>query len=280
MLYQKMLLSSKPCVVLVGAVKAFEVHRHPEMELSFCMEGEYDLICEHKRYTLSEGDFALVPPMLAHEIPRREGAGRMVTVVVGSALLGEVFDYFTNQSSLFLCRKGQGGAPYGELEALLRETAMLHRSEEAFRELSIKGNVYKICALLLQMLNLTEAEGPQNKKRTDLKKIDQALEQIYNYYDQPLTVEEVSAFCGYGKSNFCKIFKSITGNTFHYVLNRHRVEVACMLLKESDQTVEEIARDTGFADAKSFCRVFKKFMGQSAGAYRKSTKNGPAGGKQ
>ncbi|MBQ6824575.1 MAG: helix-turn-helix transcriptional regulator, partial [Clostridia bacterium] len=180
--------------------------------------------------------------------------------------------YFTNQSSIFLCRKGEGGASYGELEALLRETAALHRSEEVFCELSIKGNVYKICALLLQMLNLTEVENTQNKKRTDLKKIDQALEQIYNYYNEPLTVEEVSAFCGYGKSNFCKIFKSITGNTFHYTLNQHRVEVACMLLKESDQTVEEIARDTGFADAKSFCRVFKQFMNQSAGAYRKSIK--------
>ncbi|MBQ6824715.1 MAG: cupin domain-containing protein, partial [Clostridia bacterium] len=89
MLYQKMLLSSKPCVVLTGEARSFEVHRHPEMELSFCFEGEYDLICERKRYTLTEGDFALVPPLLSHEIPRCERVGKMVTVVVGSALLGE-----------------------------------------------------------------------------------------------------------------------------------------------------------------------------------------------
>ena len=118
----------------------------------------------------------------------------------------------------------------------------------------------------------SQAENIQNKKLTDVKKIDQALETIYNRYFEPLNVEDISAFCGYSKSNFCKIFKNITGDTFHNTLNRHRIEVACMLLRETNDTVEKFAQETGFSDAKSFCRVFKKLMGKNAGEYRKRIK--------
>lgn len=270
-----MLLSSKPYFIAVGTAKAFEVHRHPEIEISFCLEGEYDLICERKCYTLKRSEFALIPPMLSHEIPKNEQGGKVITIEVGSALLGEDFDIFSTQDTIFICNKetlSQNGAPHLELESLIRETAELYNSNHAFRELTIKGNLYKICALLLEWLNTSNLKNPKSKKMNDIQKIDQALEKIYDYYYEPLTVEKVSADCGYGKSNFCKIFKNITGNTFHHTLNQHRIEVACLLLKESNQTIEDIARDTGFADAKSFCRVFKSFMGQSAGEYRKNIK--------
>lgn len=276
MLYQKMLIGNKPYLVSVSRTGAFEVHRHPEIEISFCLDGEYELICEHKRYCLSAGDLVVVPPMCSHEIPGNDHECKKLTIELGSAILGECFDFFSklNASAVFFKNADfQTSEQHRELVHLMRETAALHQSNLFFRELSIKGNLYKISSLLLQILNFSEPEGTRNKKMTDIKKVDQALEKIYNSYYEPLTVEEVSAFCGYNKSNFCKIFKSITGSTFHHILNRHRVEVACMLLRESDRTVEEIARETGFADSKSFCRVFKKITGQNAGAYRKSQKH-------
>ena len=50
MIYQKLLMGSKPYFVSVGNASAFEIHRHPEIELSFCMEGTYDIICENKNH--------------------------------------------------------------------------------------------------------------------------------------------------------------------------------------------------------------------------------------
>ncbi|MBQ8249989.1 MAG: helix-turn-helix transcriptional regulator [Clostridia bacterium] len=103
----------------------------------------------------------------------------------------------------------------------------------------------------------------------NIVKIEKAIEIIYNRYSEPLDIESVSAECGYSKSSFCKIFKEITGETFHSVLNRHRIEIACMHLKNSNASVEEIALNAGFSDLKSFCRVFKKITGESSGSYRK-----------
>lgn len=274
MLYQKLLMGNKPYFLSVGSVSAFETHRHPEIELSCCLQGHYDIICEKKQYTLNMGDFAVVSPMAAHEIPQNNTFCRHITIELGYILLGEHFDFFTNQNSscrIYKKSELEQTESYKQLMLLLEETAALHCSDLNFCELSIKGNLYKISALLLQLCNCY-ADNSRSKRLTDVKKIDKALESIYARYYEPLTVESVGAFCGYSKSNFCKIFKNITGDTFHNTLNRHRIEVACMLLRETDHTIEKIAQETGFADTKSFCRVFKKIIGNNAGEYRKSFK--------
>ena len=270
-----MLMSSKPYFIFAGESTPFEVHRHPEMEICYCAGGECDLICEHRRYSLKNGDFVVIPPMMSHEIPKNTSRGSRIIIEIGSAMLGESLTFFSNLNEAAVFSKDtniHNTEELRQLEALIKETAGLHYSDLFFRELSVKGNLYKIAAALMQILDQAPRGHQQVKRINDAKKIDRALEKIYNSYNEPLTVESVSAFCGYGKSNFCKIFKNITGSTFHSTLNRHRIEVACILLRESECTIEEVARETGFTDSKSYCRVFKKITGKNAGEYRKAQK--------
>ena len=274
MLYQKLLMGSKPYFIMMGSGSAFEIHRHPEIELSLCTNGSYEIICESRRYSLSEGDFIIVPPMASHEIPQNKGECKQITIEVGYTLLGEFFKEFESENANCRVYKKEELAhtsQYVELVSLIEKTAELHYSDTLFKELSVKGNLYRISALLLQILHSTgDVSTDKKRKSSDIKKIDKALDTIYSRYYEPLSVEEISTLCGYSKSNFCKIFKSITGDTFHNTLNRHRVEIACILLRDNNYTVEKIAQETGFADTKSFCRVFKNIIGTTAGEYKKT----------
>lgn len=275
MLYQKILMGSEPYFLAVGEAFAFEMHRHPEIELSYCMEGELDMICEGGRCTLRAGDLAVIPPMMAHEIPLQRRACKKMTIEVGYVLLGAFFEVFTSQvTDCRICRKSElcDNNIYPELVALLEETAELYSSDPPFGKLMIKGNLYRMSALLLRLCSPSQEQAAGLKRLADIKKIDLALGKIYNSYCEPLSIEAVSAYCGYSKSNFCRIFKQITGDTFHSTLNRHRVEVACLLLHKTDDTIEKVAEETGFADVKSFCRTFKRYTGMCAGTYRNRLK--------
>ena len=57
MLYQKLLMGNKPYFTYVGNAAPFVAHRHPEVEISYCLEGSYAILCENKQYLLSAGDF-------------------------------------------------------------------------------------------------------------------------------------------------------------------------------------------------------------------------------
>lgn len=272
MLYQKLLLGTDPYFISAGRGIPFENHRHPEIELSFCIEGGYTVVAEGKDHRLKKGDLAIFGPMTSHEYTDDIDPDTLrLTVEIGPAMLMEYFEPLISRLHSFETHRLMDGALplYGELKELLLEIADADINDPPFKELTVKGDLYKVCSLLLKLAFEKEYGRTTDRSLKSVGKIEKALELIYNRYNEPLDIETVSAACGYGKSNFCKTFKAVTGETFHELLSRHRVEIACLHLKESGNSIEQIALSVGFADSKSFCRVFKKIMGESAGSYRK-----------
>lgn len=269
MLYQKLLMNERPYFVSVDNVKGFEKHRHPDIEINYCLNGTYDIKINNTVFNMNEGDFIVIAPMASHEILENEcGNGKSLTIVVGTTLLSEYFEYFykTDSSNFFFHLNPKDNQ---NLFNLLCETAHLHENHTEFSELMIRGNLYKICAYILQGFISQTDTSHTFKNLRSVTNIEKALELIYYHYTDELRIEHIADLCGYSKSNFCKIFKNITGKTFHNFLNYHRVQVACDLLRETDIAVEDIAEEVGFADAKSLCRVFKQHMNCTPGNFRK-----------
>ena len=278
MLYQKLLVGENPYMIAVGDAFCYRLHRHREIELSYCRSGQYTILIDNRECCLHAGDLMVVNPMAAHEYPEDGSASACrMTIVVGPSLLGEFFESFVsmspNSSVFHLQDEKDVNTSYAQLICLLEETAGLHLNRTEFSGLEIKGNLYKISALVLQLLSRANALTLPTQSVRDVEKIERALEIIYDRYSESLDLDMVSQVCGYSKSNFCKIFKRVTGDTFHNVLTRHRVEIACLHLKESTSTIDSIATMVGFSDAKSFCRTFKRMTGERPGTYRKESVN-------
>ena len=276
MLYQKLLVGEHPYMISVGNTISYGLHRHWEIELSYCMEGQYTIAINNRSQCLHAGDLMVLNPMAAHEFPEdsQVPACRM-TIVLGPGLLGEFFEPFVNMvpsGRVFHLQDEKNNNPaYGQLTCLLEETAHLHLNRTEFSGLEIMGNLHKISALILKLLSEDNGVPLRIQSVRDVEKIEQALEIIYDRYGENLDLDTVSRMCGYSKSNFCKIFKRVTGDTFHNVLTRHRVEIACLHLKESTASIDNIGSTVGFSDSKSFCRTFKKLIGESPGTYRKKS---------
>lgn len=276
MFYQKMLIGFTPYFLSVGNVSehGFDTHYHYETEICFCMGGKCNIVCEGRQITLSAGDSAVISPMSSHSVVREENNYCEAMVLeFGQAFLGRYYDCFSSRgSSVCVIRKDDEimRDDYMELIDIVEKTAEMKKENSTFDELFIRSNLYKIAALLIGLISEQNDPALSFGKSKSVSNVEKALEMIYNRYGEALDIETVSSTCGYSKSNFCKIFKKVTGETFHNVLNRHRVEIACHLLKESSLTIEEISRETGFPDLKGFCRVFKNEMNMSAGEYRRS----------
>ncbi|MBE6729962.1 MAG: AraC family transcriptional regulator [Ruminococcaceae bacterium] len=271
MLYQKLLEFSEPYFVDLSHGGKFEEHCHPEIELSFCVKGSYNIIINQKEYTLNCGELAIINPMVPHELGNDISKDSVrLTIEVGPAFLGEQFDALVLKNCDSKLLKLNEENKSCSLLKLFLETSEILMKKPAFYNIDIKGNIYKISAVLLNKFNEnSECTETVAKSLLNVEKISRAVNMIYGSYDKQLSLDTVSAFCGYSKSNFCKTFKVVTGESFHSMLNRHRIDVACLKLKKSDASIEEIALSVGFLDSKSFCRVFKKIMGKNAGEYRK-----------
>lgn len=274
MLHQKLLTGNHPYFLNVTHMPVFEEHRHPELELNYCLKGNCHIRIDKKDYELNEGDLVIIGSMLAHDIPKPQNPdNRILTVDVGPVFLMGYFELFSKavfHKTLYHLKSTENQTDiYDQLAHLLEEIADLHLHKNELSELLIKGNLYKICAHILKVSMQCATDNTVSRSLRDIAKIEKALDIIHNKFSDPLTVEQVATLCGYSNSNFCKIFKNITGDTFHNVLNRHRIENACCFLQGSNMSVEHIATHVGFTDSKSFCRVFKNFMGVTPGTYRR-----------
>ncbi len=267
MLYQELLIGERPYLAACGNMPGFREHRHPEIELSYCLKGNYSICIDKELYKMEEGNLAIVSSMTSHEFPQNTNKDCLgLTVIVGPTFLSQYFEGFSKAvlKTPVISLKGDR---HKKLRELLVETSEIYRDESDFSELLMKGNLYKISAYILK--EFTD-ENSQSKDLRAVANIESAMELIGNRYYDALTVEDAAELTGYSRSNFCKIFKRITGDTFHSVLNQHRVRIAGYLLKETVEPIEDIAVKVGFADSKSFCRVFKKITGTSPGKYRKN----------
>ena len=62
---------------------------------------------------------------------------------------------------------------------------------------------------------------------------------------------------------FRRLFVAVYGETPRQYINRLRVEHAQALLREWNYSVEQVARLSGFSDAKYFSTVFHRYTGRS-----------------
>lgn len=272
MKYQQIITGDEPYFLYLGESKPFPEHRHADVEIYYCSKGRVHIAVDKKPYLLESGDVVLINPMVPHEIFEPEGESLTLTATVGSFFLKKHFIHFARaRSTSVLFKLGERGSYFGELRALLDETVLLLRGSGYKKDLLCKGNLYKICSYLIEAISDgSSSEGDEEVSLRLVANVERALDLIHYAYPKPLTVEDAAEATGYGKSNFCKIFKSIVGKSFHRVLNEHRVKKAAEMLLETDMQISHIASEVGFSEAKTFCRVFKSVTGKTPGEYRKT----------
>lgn len=273
MLYQNILGENTPYQAFVTGMSAFPAHRHADLELAFCLCGEYDVLLDRRRYTVKEGEIVLISPMTVHEIPPSFSPERRVlTVVLGPSLLREDYAAFTAASfrTPVLTPEALTDDPE-TLRAALLEVASLAGQYTPTARLCRMSALYRIMAVLAAALDREEG-GDGGGDLRKVAGIEPALELIWHSYRTPLTVEQAAAVSGYGKSNFCKIFRTVTGESFHRTLNRRRIRAACDLLTGTDLPIASVGAEVGLPEAKTFCRVFREIEGVTPGAYRRGAR--------
>ena len=95
-----------------------------------------------------------------------------------------------------------------------------------------------------------------------------ALSYIHDHYAESLQLKEMAKLTGASETYFCRLFKHETGMTFLNYLNGLRIEQACQLLKDTNESAAAICYRVGFNDYTHFGRQFRKNIGMSPAGYR------------
>ncbi len=99
-------------------------------------------------------------------------------------------------------------------------------------------------------------------------KIQQAIRFINGNYRTDIRLDATAREAGMSPAHFSRIFRKVMGSSYQEYINNRRITEAKSLLRNSPQSVTEIAVSLGFADVTGFGRIFKKLTGHTPSAYR------------
>lgn len=132
-----------------------------------------------------------------------------------------------------------------------------------------------VAALLLKtlLLELVQATPPSAAGSSPIKdyhreKLNGVISSIRDHPEHPFRVESLARQCGYGADHFTRIFRAETGYSPKDFVVRARLDRAMALLRESSQTLGQIAESLGYADIGFFSRQFKARLGVNPSEFR------------
>ncbi len=100
--------------------------------------------------------------------------------------------------------------------------------------------------------------------------VQRVLDYIHTHlFDEGLQAGQVLDACGIRSHTFRAQFKYQTGYTLKDYIKRHRVQLACQLLRNDTLDVSDIAYGLGYSHPNTFRAVFKRTIGQTPSDYRK-----------
>jgi len=97
-----------------------------------------------------------------------------------------------------------------------------------------------------------------------------AVDLMVNHCRDPLTVDEIAHRVGLSEDHLIRIFRQAFGWPAATYYVRLRIAVACRLLSDTDETMDNVARRVGYSGAANLSRAFKEVMGIRPSEYRRS----------
>lgn len=248
------------------------LHWHVEFELIRILKGTLHLTIDEEAFDASAGMFIFIPAGVLHEgmpedceydclvfdmnilMNKNDACCRMIRRITEHEVEPQ---YLYPESDQELHR-----IIWGMFDAVA--------SKKAGYQMIVLGSLYQMIGTLFAECHYQPAPElyPRNHRR--ILQLKQVLEFIERSYKMPLTLEEISHSVNMSPKYFCKFFQEMTHRTPIDYLNYYRIERACYQLLTSEQSITEIAYNSGFNDLSYFIKTFKKYKGTTPKRYLKS----------
>lgn len=258
------------------------LHWHDYFEFFVALSGEGDFCAGNDRFVFKPGDVVVVDPLKIHGVMRMEATHSALVILfprhliapTESALDVAFLAAWESRSPLGLpvLRAREKACPAVH-EALLRLVqAWFSKGADTERWMDLKLRFMEV--LMRLRAGFTAADAARSPTQSDRalreSRLRRALDFMSLHGHEPISQLQVARAAGMSTSRFRAFFKETTGWGFARYLREQRVERAAKLLRESSDSIADIAHRTGFADQSHLLRCFRGKFGVSPKAYRRT----------
>lgn len=225
---------------------SFPLHYHHAYELIIVNDGEIAVTIDQKEYVLHKNDAAFIFNNQMHEF-KTPYQSDISIIIFSPEIVGHFFmNYkgFVPENNIIRLKSVPD---YTNLNSIYRQKSFL----------------YDVCGTLVDQTEFTPVEYS-----TKTKVLHKILLYVDRHYSEECTLKVIAKQLQYDYAYLSKLFVQMTKLSFTEYLNHYRITQACYLLKNSDQSISDIAFNCGYNNLRSFNRNFKRITNLSPTRYR------------
>ena len=229
-------------------------HSHELSHFCFVLSGNYEEQIERKFDQRTPTNLVYYPPDVSHA-EKHYSNGTHFLVEIDNKNLERVKDY---------------GAKLNEPLAI-QNNESLWIAARMYREFSAR-DAFSALALESLTTELLIFASRQNLKTNERKRpiwLDKTIEILRGNFAEPFNLNDLAAFVGVHPTHLARVFRQFERCTIGDYIRQIRIENARNKIISSDESLVEIALNTGFADQTHFSRSFKNVTGMTPNEFRK-----------
>lgn len=208
------------------------LHSHMNTEVHYIIEGQAEYTIDDQKYIFGTGDTFCIPNKALHT------SNPLDTTVL-----------FTSFTINYPCPFNQKKLSLSAQNALM----------DAFQESQKSKSVLPIIPYFYMFLVDLLPQAPfALQKNTNYP--DQIFEYLGMYYNQDISLADISAALNLSPKQTQRIIMKETGLTFLELLTSRRMHMADYLIDHSNMTLNEIAQYVGYSSYSGFWKARKRFQ--------------------
>lgn len=228
-------------------------HFHKNYEITFVLEGEVEITVNGIKRLLKAGDYTLILPNEFHSYHTKKSSYVWIGVF-SSDFVGEFGRTIKNKrarNAVFSCEP--------EINDYLKKYLIVEDTPDIFL---LKSTLYVVCREFLKNADLYDITSEKDF-------IYDIISYISAHFQQDITLSTIAETFGYEYHYLSRQFNQHFHMNFKQFLNIYRIEYAREQLLNTQNSITEIALNSGFQNMRTFNRVFLEQTGITPSKYRK-----------
>lgn len=259
--------SSVPMRLTCQNIRQMDVHWNNELELIIVLNGSLTVSCNNRLITLNEDDVLAVNENILHGMYSEKGA--VITDLTVDTGMVDGYD----KRLRFDCNSAEDNdlGRYYQIKHLTANLIKMNSMKNSDTFFYNRAFIY----MLLDELNRNfRAANADEYAPKYIKRLIGITTYIQEHYREIITLQRLADVANLSIPYLSSFFEKYLGTSFLTYYNTVRFNHAYNELMATENSIESIALNNGFSDARTFVNLFKKKYNTLPSEYRKQFSDG------
>lgn len=264
----------------ISSKKSMEWHWHSAVEMFYIESGSLEYNTPNGKVVLEEGCGGFVNSGVLHMTQVPENTKNCVQLIhifdttfisghTGSRIDQKYIFPIVNLAGLEMIPLYMDNEKHSDILKSMRESFDILKEDEGV-ELRLKAALSDIW---FKLLNLPEWEEAKTETKNSIsEKVKLMMAYIHEHYGDKLTVTDIANATYISERECYRSFQSVVHMTPTEYIRKYRLQEACHMLLDTNETITVISQSCGFGSSSFFGKVFKEAMNMTPLEYRNNGK--------